>query len=56
MRQSRGYQNGKAIAGLLAAAALAVKAFQDLRSGWPLLIVAVVLLVALALRRFVFRD
>lgn len=56
MRQSRGYQNGRAIAGIIAAVALVVKAFQDLRSGWPLLIVAAILLVALALRRFVFRD
>jgi len=56
MRQSNGYRNGLAIAGLIAAAALVVKAFQDLPRGWPLLLVAAVLLGALALRRFVFRD
>lgn len=56
MRQSRALQNARAIAGLIAAVALIVKAFQDLHSGWPLLLVAAVLLAALALRRFVYRD
>lgn len=56
MRQSSGYRNGRFIVGLIAAAALAVKAFQDLPQGWPLLVVAAVLLGALALRQFVFRD
>jgi hypothetical protein len=41
---------------LIAAVALVVKGLQDLHSGWPLLLVAAVLLGALALRRFVFRD
>lgn len=56
MRQSSGYRNGLAIAGLIAALALVVKGLQDLPRGWPLLMVAVVLVAALALRRFMFRD
>ncbi|MCC2669756.1 MAG: hypothetical protein K0Q72_2227 [Armatimonadetes bacterium] len=56
MRQSREYRNGLAIAGLIAAGAMAVRAVTDFQSGWPLLLVAVAILAALALRRFVFRD
>jgi hypothetical protein len=58
VRQSREYRNGLAIAGLLAAVALAVRGFMELRhgTGWPMLLGAAGLVVAIALRRFVFRD
>lgn len=56
-RGSTGYRAGLAIAGLLAALALIVRGVLDLRGGgWAMLLVAAAILVALALRRFVFRD
>ena len=57
MRQSKEYRNGMAIAGLLAAMAMAVRGVMDLRNGgWVLILVALAILAALAMRRFLFRD
>ena len=57
MRQSKEYRTGMAIAGLLAAVAMAVRGVMDLRNGgWVLILVAVAIVAAVAMRRFLFRD
>ena len=58
MRQSKGYRTVWTVAGLAGAAALAVRGLLDLRAGgsWALLVVAGLMLVAIALRHFVYRD
>jgi hypothetical protein len=46
------------IAGIVAATALAVRGALELRqgTGWPLFLIAAAILVAIAVRQFVFRD
>ena len=57
MRQSKEYRTGMAIAGLLAAVAMAVRGVMDLRNGgWVLILVSVAIVAAVAMRRFLFRD
>jgi len=56
-RQSSGYRKGLAVAGVLAALALAARGIVDLRDGgWPLIGVAVAVLAAIALRQTIYRD
>lgn len=58
MRQSKGYRTVWTVAGLAGAVALAVRGLLDLRAGgsWALLVVAGLMLAAIALRHFVYRD
>ena len=58
MRHSRGYRSGMGIAGVLAAVALGVRGIMEWRygTGWPMILGAIGVLVAVALRQLVYRD
>jgi hypothetical protein len=57
---SRGptYRNALHVAGLIAAVALVVKGVQEFRTGngWAMIAVAVVMVLVIVLRRWVYRD